>query len=40
VALLLFGTLSGLLTVLLVAQALTQQVLLEEADLAILRAWG
>jgi FtsX-like permease family len=40
VALLLFGGLAGLVTLLLAGQALTRQVLLEEADLAILAGLG
>jgi FtsX-like permease family len=40
VALLLFGALAALVTLLLVGQALARQVLLEEADLAILAGLG
>ena len=40
VALLLFGALAGLVTLLLVGQALARQVLLEEADLRILAGLG
>ena len=40
VALLLFGALAGLVTLLLAGQALARQVLLEEADLAILAGLG
>jgi MacB-like periplasmic core domain/FtsX-like permease family len=40
VALLLFGALAGLVTLLLVGQALARQVLLEEPDLAILAGLG
>lgn len=40
VALVLFGTLAGLVTLLLAGQALARQVLLEEADLAILAGLG
>ena len=40
VALLLFGALAGLVTLLLAGQALARQVLLEEADLTILAGLG
>ena len=40
VALLLFGALAALVTLLLAGQALARQVLLEEADLAYWPAWG